>query len=362
MDILFCDRCHESIPDADLETGKAVRVGGRVLHVACALRRAMPGPGRAFVAVLAVLAVAGAAYAVAKVETDSGPAVLPAKMPADWLASVSSESSRQVAQELDKALAKNREDIKEDLRATVEQKSREIETNLASHQREAIAKLDGEVRGFTEAQLHRFESQEKRLSELSQWVKEVRDLSQRTAGAGGGAATVPPTPPAPTNEGPTPPPNPPVAGPPTLDPEAQRRHDQELEEWIKKLKDPVNGIAFTATYKLKDLKDLRAVPALVDTLKSHKDYYTRLGAAVALGELKACDGVVPLLDAFDDKEDLVQQAAAEAFTTITGFDPKFAVASTRKERRAVRDLSSKWWREHETEVRARLNQPAPAPK
>ena len=33
MEILFCDRCHESIPDADVESGKAVRVNGRVLHL-----------------------------------------------------------------------------------------------------------------------------------------------------------------------------------------------------------------------------------------------------------------------------------------------------------------------------------------
>ena len=35
-------------------------------------------------------------------------------------------------------------------------------------------------------------------------------------------------------------------------------------------------------------------PALIDTLRAHKDYYTRLGAAVALGELRAADAVPAL--------------------------------------------------------------------
>src|SRR5262245_29751170 len=66
VEILFCDRCHESIPDADLESGRAVRVSGRVLHVPCAFRRAMPGPGRALTFVLALLALGGTAFVLSR--------------------------------------------------------------------------------------------------------------------------------------------------------------------------------------------------------------------------------------------------------------------------------------------------------
>src|SRR5436190_7413576 len=104
MDILFCDRCHESIPDADLETGRAVRVGGKVLHVPCAFRRAMPGPGRTVVAVLAVFAAAGAAYAVARSEN---PPVRPEakEMPAAWRGAVADEVGAKVSKEFQEALS-----------------------------------------------------------------------------------------------------------------------------------------------------------------------------------------------------------------------------------------------------------------
>lgn len=361
MDILFCDRCHESIPDADLESGKAVRIGGRVLHVPCALRTAMPGPGRTVAVVFAVLAAAGAAYAIARAES-AVDRPLPEEMPRAWRAPVVDESAGRASHDIEAALASERKELIAELNAILAKAAEGIESGLRSEIRQQIAKIEGQVSGFTQGQLSRFESNEKSLAEVRQWVKEVREIASRPpptteanvspppngpAMGGPDAANNPPFPPAPT----------PSAGTPPPDPEAQRRHDQELEKWIKDLKDPNNGIAFTATYKLKDLKDLRAVPALVETLQKHRDYYTRLGAAVALGELKSCDAVPALLDAFDDKEDLVQQAAAEAFTTITGFDLRFAVAATRKERKAIREQCSRWWKEHEPEVRLRLGQP-----
>jgi|SRR5262245_305278 len=366
MDILFCDRCHESIPDADLESGKAVRVGGKIFHVPCALRRAMPGPGRVLVALLAVAAAAGAAYAVARVEGDAQ-APLPQEMPAAWRKAIVADAAdgarREVAgvreeraaleAKLGDELGKTTEGLKQDLRAEL--------------QRE-IAKLDGMMKGTTDAQLSRFEALERHLADIAAYVKEVKEIAARVPAGSDSPASAPApstTPPAST---PPPTPMPPTATPaePTpapaapLDPEAQRRHDQEIEKWIRDLKDPNNGIAFTATYKLKEMKDLKAVPPLIETLQKHKDYYTRLGAAVALGELKAADAVPSLVEAFDDKEDLVQQAAAEAFLAITGQDVHFAVASTRKERKAAKDTASRWWKEHETEVRQRLAQPAAA--
>src|SRR5438477_9501895 len=93
MDILFCDRCHESIPDADLESGKAVRVGGKIFHVPCALRTAMPGPGRFFVALLALAAAAGAAYAVARAET-AAEKPLPRDMPVAWRQTLDEDAQR----------------------------------------------------------------------------------------------------------------------------------------------------------------------------------------------------------------------------------------------------------------------------
>ena len=367
MDILFCDRCHESIPDADLETGKAVRVAGRVLHVPCAFRRVLPGPGRWAPVALALLAVAGAAYAVVRAERPER--AEPAVMPAAWRAKLIEEQDAGVRREVTAALEQQRATLKRDLDASVQKSVDEVEAHLRAGINEASAKLSGQVQGFTEATLRRFETTEQRLVEVADWVKEVRAHALRANTEPAAVVPAAPVPAAPAPaSGPPAPADPappaPVAGgsPPSNDPETQRRHDDELSKWVTALKDPNPGIAFSATYKLKDLRDLRAVPPLMDTLKTHKDFYTRLGAAVALGELKACDAVPALLDALDDKEDLVQQSAAEALTTITGQDPKFTVGLTKKERKAIKDQWSRWWKENETEVRRRLGQPGPTTK
>ena len=175
--------------------------------------------------------------------------------------------------------------------------------------------------------------------EMLKELRQIRQLLER-----------PTKPPAPQEE-------PKGHEPAPLEPESQRRHDEELKKWLEALKDPNPGIAFSATYKLKDLKDLRAAPLLIDTLRSHKDYYTRLGAAVALGELKSADAVPALIEALEDKEDLVQQSAADALTTITGNDPKFVPGLTKKERKAIKETWVKWWKDNEAPVRQRLGQP-----
>ena len=361
MDILFCDRCHESIPDADLETGKAVRVGGRVLHVPCAFRRVLPGPGRWVPVALALLAVAGAAYAVVRAEHADKPE--PADMPAAWRERLADDVDARVRGAVTAALDKQRIDIQHDLDARVQKSADDVEGRIRTAVAESSGKLDGKVTAFTDATLRRFESLDQHMVEITDWVKQVKANPPHAEAT---VAVAPPPPAAtPPPSGPAAPPSGPVAPPPTagsgstpLDPEAQRRHDDELSKWVAALKDPNPGISFSATYKLKDLKDLRAVPALIDTLKTYKDFYTRLGAAAALGELKACDAVPALLDALDDKEDLVQQQAAEALTSVTGQDPAFRVGLTKKERKAIKEQWSRWWKENETEVRRRLNQPA----
>ena len=368
MEILFCDRCHESIPDADVESGKAVRVGGRVLHVPCAFRRAMPGPGRTLTLLLAVLAAAGAAYAVSRVTAKEEGRSTDRALELAWRKDVS-DGAQTAGQDVQKALAEQR--VAFEARIAQEIKLREDQTaNLRLELEKSLAGLRGEVNAYTDGQTHRIEAMDRKVGEIAGGAKEIRDLAARSAAAspaipppGAAAGMSPEVPPTAGPGAPAVPPSaagPAVPVPPAVDAEAQKRHDAEVDRWIERLKDPDNGISFSATYKLKDLKDLRAVPALVETLKLHKDYYTRLGAATALGELHACDAVAPLIDALEDREDLVQTAAGEALTTITGRDSRIMVGLSKKERKQLKDEWARWWKEHEAEVRQRLNQPAPA--
>ena len=372
MEILFCDRCRESIPDADVESGKAVRVGGRVLHVPCAFRRAMPGPARTLTLLLALVGAAGAAYAVSRVSAKDEGRSTDAQLASQWRKDVGDGAAR-ATQDVTKALADQRAAF--EARLAQDAKARDDQmASLRLELEKTLAGLRGEVNAYTDGMTHRIESNDRRMAAVEAWVKEVRDLAARSAAAApvvappGGATGPTPTGPTPAPGDPAPPP--PGGVPPGMpgtapatdrarDPEAQKRHDAEVDRWIERLKDPDNGLSFSATYKLKDLKDLRAVPPLIETLKLHKDYYTRLGAATALGELHACDAVAALVDALDDREDLVQTAAGEALTTITGRDSRIMVGLSKKERKQLKDEWARWWKDHEPEVRQRLNQPAP---
>lgn len=361
---LFCDRCHESIPDADIENGKAVRIGSDVLHVGCAFRRAMPGPGRRLPLLLALLAGAAAAYAVVSVR--------------DLKAARDDDRAGAAAYARADHLEKVVEGLRGDLRAAVAAQGeatanevRRVADDLRSaggRSQEALAGLlRSEAARQADATASRFEAVEQQLATLREWVSDVRRRAAEVARAPAdpGPAVTPPAPPAP------PPPtepaagDPPPAGPtparPPVDPAVQRERDAELARLLKMLKDSDPARSFSATFKLKELKDLRAVPDLVDVLRTHKDYYTRLGAASALGELKSCDAVPALIEAIDDKDELVRVAAGEAIATIRGEPTRQLVGLSAKDRRAVRDDLAKWWREHEAAVRTRLGQ-APAGK
>lgn len=353
MEIHFCDRCHESIPDPDFDSGKAVRVGGRSLHVPCAFRRAMPGPGRALTFLLALFAAGAAAYALVKSSAEpSAPAKEVAAAP-DPVA-MRAEMDQRI-EDWSKGMTKT---ILDDVDGKLKE-SRVAEQAALDRLGKSLAEMDGKVSAYGDATERRFREDEKTAAEMAAWIKEVRDVASRTFPGPSAPpprtdAPVPPT--APENPG-APPPVPPRAdAPPSADPESARRHEADVQLWITRLKDPNEGIAFTATRKLADLKDLRAVLPLIEVLKTHKDYFTRQGAASTLGELKAADAVPALMEALEDKDDLVQGAASEALTSITEQDFKFSLVLTKKEKKQLKEQWQKWWHDNEADVRKRLGQ------
>jgi len=375
MDILFCDRCRESIPDADLDAGRAVRVGGRIYHVACAFRRALPGPGRVALFVLVLLTAGAATYAVVRVlqrdaarPADDAPAAW-SKTLKDELAALhrdiqASLDRERVAlhQDLDAAVAKARDDVSKEQVAALEAQAKQMKEY---------------VEGWTKTHIQRFEMDEAKLAEIAAWMKEIRDLAARLqseppgtppgtpAGAVAGATPAPSPPPAPEPAAPpesdTRPPTEPAPAP--LDAEAQRRHDEEVAKWVALLKDANPSVAYSAAYKLKLLKDPKSVPPIVETLKTQKDFWVRAECATALGAIKSPDAVPALIEALEDKEQYVFASASDALVKITGQDFKnFVLDPSRKERKAYKDQWTKWWKDNEGLVRQRLGQPVAPPK
>ncbi len=115
----------------------------------------------------------------------------------------------------------------------------------------------------------------------------------------------------------------------------ERESTEAVDGLIKQLGVENNDEAFTATVELARLKSPRAVPALIRTLERHTDFYVRLGAATALGDIGHKDGVSSLIDALQDRDDLVRTAAGEALFKITQKDFGFTSGLSRAERAEI---------------------------
>lgn len=184
---------------------------------------------------------------------------------------------------------------------------------------------------------------------------EVRDLRQRPAAAGG--APAPRDPVAPVK------PVAPAAGPVEPVPAPTGPTPEQIEKartLVGDLVSPDVGKVFTACSKLGQLGVLEVVPALMKVAKEHKDPLARSAALSALGKLHACDAVPTILGAMLEKDASVMLMAGQAFGQISGLDSGLTGDASRKDRNEAKDKWTKWWTQHETEVRERWKQPVGA--
>ena len=354
MEIRFCDLCHESIPDADFETGRAVAIDGRTMCVACGLKRSLSLSGpRAWLTLLLALYAAGVTtWLLARGTERAGGVTKPVEAAIRDQGKATFEQAVQTVEDATTRLRTHIERTRGETRKhldTLDERLEDLSKRSGQERAEALT-LTGELKG-------RLEAAERQVREVHEWLRELkaraeRELTQPTSSE---PTTAPPTEPKPEPvPAPAAPPEPvPAAPPPAVDP-------GELQHAIDLLQDPNAGIAFSATISLGRMKDLRAVPALIKALKSHKDFYVRLGAADALRELKACDAVLDLVDALDDKDDLVRSSANMALQGITQHEESFAPTLGKQELRKVQAAWTRWWKENELSVRQRLGQAKPA--
>jgi hypothetical protein len=363
MEIRFCDRCHESIPDADFDAGRAVTLGTKNLHVACALQRAsaVGGPRSWLTFALALLAAVAATYLLAR-DGWQGPN-----------RGVSTAVQRKIDEAADGAVARSSETV-----AATARSAQEMDAKLVAE----VAAVRGELRVLKDGLEQRIDRAEgavaeqvapvaERLQALADKVNEIegwmRSIAQRAEERAAAPSPEPagPPPPEPVKPEPTPAPAPAPAPTPTAAP-ADPNHDALVDMWIQRLKDSNEGIAFSATIELGRLKDLRATPPLIEVLGKHKDFYARLGAATALGELTAVDSIPALIDALNDKDDLVRTAADEALRAIA--EPiltekdreelQFQANMNTTDRRRVQNRWRAWWKANESALRTQRAQPA----
>ena len=108
--------------------------------------------------------------------------------------------------------------------------------------------------------------------------------------------------------------------------------------------------AFKATLELGQLRDERAVSSLATTLRTHRDYYVRLGAATALGEIKVIEGVPSLIEALDDRDELVRTAASDALGAITGETIPYRAGATEDDRKRAQASWRRWLADNDARV------------
>lgn len=210
-----------------------------------------------------------------------------------------------------------------------------LEKDLAAREEEATARLEGkasaaEVRlTAQDARLASLESRledgESKLVALGEVVKEARAEARKED----------------------------ERTPPARDARGEEARAKEVARWVARLQDPNENIRFSATLELGRLKDPRVAKELVAVLRADGDYYVRLGAATALGDIEAYDGVSALIEALDDQDTLVRTAASDALKKVTGHAIPFDAEMSAGDRKDVMGRWRDWWRDNEYRLRAR---------
>jgi hypothetical protein len=350
MEIRFCTVCNESIPDGEFDAGRAVATGKRSQHVACALRRSVEMSGiRSFLTFGLALLAAGISVflLIAHLGADKGPPKIletPAVVSNDIAAAIRATERRLANRETEvhAALQERLEgDFKKSLTDVLNTSVRASLDKQDERLRETAKQIHDRLIGvdkFTRKLQDQIDQFIAWKIEIEKEAERLKSLEERK-----------PSEPTPAVEEPAP-----DGGAP--EPDLER--EKEIDRWLKRLRDADEDIVFSATIELARLKALRATPELVIVLTKHKDFYARLGAATALGEIRSCDGVLDLIESLNDKDDLVRTAASEALHRITEQDFNFVSGLPKSDRVKIQKKWRNWWRDNETAVRTRLGQPS----
>ena len=223
-----------------------------------------------------------------------------------------------------------------------------------------LATLDERMNGYAKGVHDRMTASDARLTAVERELTKLREWCQRISSQADqlerqlAQARERPVDPNPPTRGPQ------TDGPPTDGQPADREPDNPeqsalVDKWITGLKDTNPEVVFTATIELGKLGDRRATGPLLKILEKHKELWPRLGAATALGDLRSPDAVPSLIDAIQDKEELVRSAAANALRDITQQDFQYVQGLSRAERKRIQNQYRKWWKEHEPAIRQRLS-------
>lgn len=399
MDIQFCDLCNESVPEGDLETGRAYFRKGRLICRDCdhAMGGADAGAGGAGVPDTLPDDLSGGA---ARARTAAPPGNVPAGAPvraggggaggvvlgllaiafsgtAAWLLVERIDGLEATNNAGRLALASALENLQDDQRALeaglaerFEAADRRAADRDAEGAAETIARLEelrDELAGFAEreeAVAGALDALDQRLvasetaadervaplsAQLARFEEDVLlfkdrliDLEENLRLLSAGGPFVSPAVPLPVGSNPGAAPGRVLAG------------DEGAKPWAPLLADLQSdnaGIRLDAVYSLGETGDPGVVPHLVPMLKD-EDLFVRMATARMLEDLQARLAVPALIDALEDEQSAVREAAVVALRKLTdedfGFEPVASPADRGKRVKQWRD----WWKKHGEEFLA----------
>ena len=359
MKIYFCDLCNESVPNADLENGRAVMRNGRVICRACegamsspdeakgseiaseeeeartsgSVAKARPPAGSSPVAAVAVvlatmaLLATFAAAAIQFLNTDKRLRTLEDELGEARRDAVA--DGRAMESRLNDEVRRTLDDIGQARTNLVELRARLDESSKA--QGDAVARLRDELVEW-EARLRELEGVAQMVDRHDRELATVRDKTdtlRHDLRRVGDRVTEQ-----------------------KERAEEKARFEQviglgqeEKPEWwslVSELKSDNSGVRWQAVQSLGATKDVNVAEHLTPMLKD-PDIFVRMATARILGDLQATIGIPALIDALEDPEASVREASIVSLRGVTGqnfrFDPSGKDSERAKRVKAWRD----WW-------------------
>jgi hypothetical protein len=383
MDIFFCDICNESVPQSDLDGGKAVRRGERVVCAACDLAMSNEGVGGGGEAAASLAATVSAASALSAEVSEGGASAVdgdvaqvapeaPAGRAARgggsgkalgcsvallfvgvvgsiglgivlWLRGVAAQGEALAAQAIseaqDEAMAKRFRDLQTSLSMQGQEKDQFVRNGFES--------LGGRLDEKTANLGNRMGRSENALEALRLSAGEDRRVlegSVKEATAASGLAK---------------------AGVDAMGEELEYLADRvvALEEVLKGgvvgggglggrqpawysqlpgLKDANAGNRWNAVTVLGDTGDARVVPHLLPMLKD-EDVFVRMATARVLGDLGVAAAIPGLIDGLGDVQAAVREACVVGLRVLSGKDFRFDPLGKDADRRKAQGNWREWW-------------------
>jgi hypothetical protein len=370
MEIIFCSVCNESIPAGDLVEKRAVQHGGRAICARCEAAMSAGTPPGQTAGSMAAMEDTALSAEMAGVDTQ---VVVPVRVPrpdaarsgsavgvasalaglallvAGGMGAFLYERSNRIGADLARA-----EEAQAAMRAETTRMQQTLATSISDVERslalaaEVLTSLKAEVGGLATRQASASEALGSDLAGIAARMDEIEGVRTALGGQGAELAELQTRFDAVRKEleglsgrvaaGEQ------AAEPPA--PAAQPEPEAAAPAWrafVADLDNANSGVRWQAVQSLGAARDPAVVELLLPML-GDSDIFVRMATARVLGDLGSTAAVAALIDALEDPEASVREAADVALRAITGQDFEFDAGAKEAERQKRAKAWRDWWR------------------